>query len=98
MSSPDSPAEPVQPVFTAADMKQDARDARLSLRKSQEEMLRKRLENIAKEKCNAEIRGFAECAQQEGLWVVWSCREKSNHSEFSICLSLSLSLSLSDSL
>lgn len=79
MSSPNNAKD--EKSFLPQDMKQDARDARLSLRSGQEEVLRKKLQLIAKEKCDTETRAFAECAQKEGLWVVWSCRKQCDESK-----------------
>ncbi len=67
--------------FSPQDFKQDARDARLSLKGGQEEVLRKKLQQIAKEKCDITTRAFAECAQKEGFWVIWSCRKQCDESE-----------------
>lgn len=57
-------------------VKGDARSDRLTtLRKNNEEVLRKQLKNEAIAKCNWAFRDFAECSKAEGLAVVFKCRE-----------------------
>ena len=55
-------------------MKSSARDSRLSFRNFAEHTLRRELKDEAMEICNPQIKEFAECAQEKGLLVVWSCR------------------------
>ena len=52
-----------------------ARDSRMTLRKNNEEVLRKALQNEARQKCADETRAFGECAKDAGIWVVLSCRK-----------------------
>lgn len=40
----------------------------------------------ALEICNAQVKDFAECAQENGLWVIWSCRKQ--HNAIKQCLSI----------
>lgn len=67
---------------TQAELKQDARDARLgSVRKTVEENLRKQMQNDIRQKyCKEETVAFGKCAQESGLWVIFKCKELSNTS------------------
>ncbi len=56
------------------DAKQDARDSRLSLRKTNEEVIRITLRNEASEKCKEYLNAMGKCAQENGLMVVFKCR------------------------
>jgi hypothetical protein len=59
------------------ELKQDARDARLSnIRKSKEEQLRKELQAAAREKCKEYSVAFGNCAKENGLMVVLRCRDQ----------------------
>jgi len=55
-------------------MKTNARESRLSFRNIAEHTLRRELKEEAMEICKPQIKAFAECAQEQGLWVVWSCK------------------------
>ncbi|RYY70783.1 hypothetical protein EON63_22245 [archaeon] len=57
-------------------LKQDARDSRLSLRKTQEEMLRRKLHQEAFQHCRDEVVAFGECVKQEGFFVIFNCRKQ----------------------
>mmetsp|Transcript_60523 Transcript_60523/g.106356 ORF Transcript_60523/g.106356 Transcript_60523/m.106356 type:complete len:100 (-) Transcript_60523:108-407(-) len=56
--------------------KGDARDDRLSLRKTNEEVLRKKLAIEAQNICAEECKQFGECAKKSGLLVVFKCRSE----------------------
>lgn len=56
--------------------KGDARDDRLSLRKTNEEVLRKKLAIEAQNICADECKQFGECAKKSGLLVVFKCRSE----------------------
>jgi len=59
--------------------KTDARDSRLSmgtLRKNNEEVLRRAMRAEAQKKCDSKVKAFGECARQQGLMVVINCREQ----------------------
>lgn len=56
--------------------KGDARDDRLSLRKTNEEVLRKKLSIEAQNICADECKQFGECAKKSGLLVVFKCRSE----------------------
>lgn len=53
-----------------------ARDSRLSLRKTNQEVIRKQLQESARKQCAQEVKTFAECAKREGFFVVFKCREE----------------------
>lgn len=55
-----------------------ARGDRMTLRKNNEEVLRKALQNEARKKCEAETKAFGECAKASGIWVVVSCRNQNS--------------------
>ena len=69
-ATPPSDASPEQ----QARMKDYARESRLSFRNIAEHTLRRELKEEAMEICNPQIKTFAECAQEKGLMVVWSCK------------------------
>ena len=54
----------------------EPRNERLTIRKTNEEVLRKRLEVQARELCMDEIKSFVECAKYQGLLVVLNCRKE----------------------
>lgn len=57
--------------------KNASRDDRLvKMRKANEEVLRKKLENEAREKCASAIESFAECGKRESIMVVFNCRKE----------------------
>jgi hypothetical protein len=57
--------------------KNAGRDDRLvKMRKANEEVLRKKLENEAREKCATAIESFAECGKRESIMVVFNCRKE----------------------
>ena len=58
-----------------AKMKDYGRDSRLSFKKFGEHQLRREFKDMAIDKCKTEINAFGKCAQENGLMVVWSCRD-----------------------
>jgi hypothetical protein len=69
------------------DHKQDARNSRLqlkqpSLRKTNEEVLRKRLQKEAQQLCSTETKAFADCVQGNGFMVIFNCRQKNLESKY----------------
>lgn len=59
------------------EQKTDARDARLSsIRKTQEEVLRKNLQQVARDHCVEESAAFGSCAKENGMWVIFKCRDQ----------------------
>lgn len=54
-----------------------ARESRLTLRKTNEEVLRKALQNEARKRCHDEFKAFGDCAKGAGISVVFSCRAQS---------------------
>ena len=67
-----------------SDNKGDARDSRLSMRKNNEEVFRKKLQLEAQAICREETIKFGECAKRHGMFVVFNCR--SENSAMSDCL------------
>jgi hypothetical protein len=56
-------------------IKDHSRDGRLSFRNFAEHQMRRELKEDAMEKCNIPIKAFAECGREEGLMVVFRCRD-----------------------
>ena len=61
----------------------DPRDDRMKLRKNNEEVFRFRLRLEAQEKCKAESSAFGECAKNNGLLVLFNCRQQNKISKYS---------------
>jgi hypothetical protein len=57
-----------------ARLKDMARESRFNFRNLAEHQLRRELKEEAMEICNPEIKKFAECSQEKGLMVVFSCQ------------------------
>jgi hypothetical protein len=53
-----------------------ARDGRLSFRNFAETQMRREFKDSAVDVCNPHIREFAQCAQEQGLMVVFNCQGK----------------------
>lgn len=62
----------------------DPRSERLTIRKTNEEVLRKRMEMQARELCKDEIMAFGECAKHQQLLVVFQCRRENLNSKYYI--------------
>ena len=58
-----------------AAIKDDGRDGRLSFRNFAEHKMRREFKDAAIEKCSDHLRAFGQCAQDNGLMVVFRCRE-----------------------
>lgn len=56
-------------------LKEASRDGRLSFRKFGEHQLRREFKDMAIEKCRDHINAFGKCAQEQGLLVVFNCRQ-----------------------
>jgi COX assembly mitochondrial protein 1 len=82
MSTPDIPAD----NSDIARLKDDGRSARLSFRRFAEHRLRQELKDKALRICDPQVKAFAECAQEKGLMVVFSCREY--HQQVRECLTI----------
>lgn len=54
--------------------KEFSREGRLSFRNFAEHQMRREFKEMALDKCKEPIREFAQCAQEKGLMVVFSCR------------------------
>lgn len=63
------------------DEKQVARSSRLTLRKNNEEVLRKELKAEARAKCAHTFKAFAECAKASSIFVVFQCRQENQASK-----------------
>ena len=63
-----------------------ARDSRFTFRNLAEHQFRREVKEEAMEICNPEIKNFAECSQEKGLMVVFSCQ--SLFREVNKCLQL----------
>ena len=69
-------SSPANSKDSAGSIKDLGRDGRLSFRNFTEHQLRKEFKQNAMEKeCDLPIRAFAECGKEEGLMVVFRCRE-----------------------
>mmetsp|Transcript_4656 Transcript_4656/g.7067 ORF Transcript_4656/g.7067 Transcript_4656/m.7067 type:complete len:108 (-) Transcript_4656:165-488(-) len=55
--------------------KDSSRDGRLSFRKFGEHQLRREFKDMAIDKCRDRINAFGKCAQEQGLMVVFKCRD-----------------------
>jgi hypothetical protein len=80
-SSSSSSSSDDAPLSTIGEVRQDARNARMSIKKMGQEKLRKELFSIAQSKCDEKTKVFSECAQREGFMVVIKCRTECNQSE-----------------
>jgi hypothetical protein len=60
----------------ARNLKDFDRGERLSFRNRAEHLLRRDMKEQAMESCKLQVQAFAECARENGLWVVYSCRDK----------------------
>lgn len=59
----------------ASQIKDDGREARLSFRKFAEHKMRREFKEAAIKKCDHHLKAFGQCAQENGLLVVFKCRE-----------------------
>ena len=58
-----------------AQVKDDGRDARLSFRRFAEHKMKREFKEAAIKKCEEHLKNFGQCAQENGLLVVFKCRE-----------------------
>ena len=56
-------------------IKDYGRESRLSFKNFHEHQLRKEFKELAMEKCSLPIKAFAECSKEQGIMVVFNCRE-----------------------
>ena len=61
--------------WDAGRVKDTGRDGRLSFRNFAEHQLRNEFKREAMKECNIQLTAFSECAKQEGVMVVFRCRE-----------------------
>lgn len=73
-STPPVPDDRNDDAEKKARLKDMARESRFTFRNLAEHQLRRELKEEAMELCNPEIKTFAECAQEKGLMVVFSCQ------------------------
>lgn len=67
--------------------KDDARDSRLKfMRKSNEEVARKKLMEEAKQKCMDQIHDLGKCAQYQGLLVIFNCQQENSKCKYLVSL------------
>jgi hypothetical protein len=88
-SSPSPPSSSLSPSMDAelkARAKDRARGSRFRFRNFAEYQLRQDLKDEALEICNPEVKAFAECAEEKGFMVVFSCQ--SIYKKVNECLSL----------
>lgn len=69
-----APSEPNQPDIRAQ-IKDDGREARLSFRRFAEHKMKREFKEEAIKKCEVHMKNFGQCAQDNGLLVVFKCRE-----------------------
>lgn len=72
MSSPTSSSDKTDVKAASS----NARENRLTLRKNNEEVLRKALQNEARKQCEGTVKAFGECAVANGMMVVLNCRKQ----------------------
>ena len=76
-SSPDNTPQPASPSAEyQSKVKEISRDNRLSFRNFAEHQLRREFKDLAIEKCRDTVNAFGKCAQENGLGVVFYCREE----------------------
>ena len=56
-------------------VKDDGRDARLSFRRFAEHKMKREFKEEAIKKCQPHMNNFGQCAQENGLFVVFKCRD-----------------------
>ena len=56
-------------------IKDDGREARLSFRRFAEHKMKREFKELAIKKCEPHMRNFGQCAQENGLLVVFKCRD-----------------------
>ena len=62
--------------------KDEARDSRLVLRKTNQEVIKKELRANAYKHCVEDTKVFADCAKREGFLVVFKCRDELKISKY----------------
>ena len=76
MSSPQQPPESNNQATTdRAQLKDDGRDSRLSFRRFAEHKMKREFKEEAIKKCEVHLKNFGQCAQDNGLLVVFKCRD-----------------------
>jgi len=62
------------PPETKAIIKDEGRDSRLSFRRFAEHKMKREFKEEAIKKCEGHLKNFGQCAQDNGLLVVFKCR------------------------
>ena len=62
-------------VPSAGEIKDEGREGRLSFRRFAEHKMRREFKEEAIKKCDGHLKAFGQCAQDNGLLVVFKCRE-----------------------
>mmetsp|Transcript_14412 Transcript_14412/g.40957 ORF Transcript_14412/g.40957 Transcript_14412/m.40957 type:complete len:114 (-) Transcript_14412:70-411(-) len=75
MTSNESTVPPMTDAERQNKIKQYSRESRLSFRNFAEHQLKREFKELAMEKCDLQIRAFADCGKEEGIMVVFRCRE-----------------------
>ncbi|KAL7467552.1 hypothetical protein ACHAXS_007801 [Conticribra weissflogii] len=79
MQQPRQPSDDSNANASQADIrariKDDGREARLSFRKFAEHKMKREFKEEAIKKCEHHVKNFGKCAQENGLLVVFKCRD-----------------------
>ena len=63
------------PIKISAELKDAGRQSRMSIKKFEEHQLRTEFKSIAIERCKDQVQAFGKCASENGLMVVFRCRD-----------------------
>ena len=74
-NSEESSPQQSQQRMDAGSIKDAGREGRLSFRKFAEHQLRREFKEDAIDKCSLQVKAFVECSKEEGLMVVFKCRD-----------------------
>ncbi|KAL7487345.1 hypothetical protein ACHAW6_012944 [Cyclotella cf. meneghiniana] len=76
MSSQQQSNEAPTPISSdAAQIKDEGRESRLSFRRFAEHKMKREFKEAAIKTCDEHLKAFGQCAQDNGLLVVFRCRE-----------------------
>ncbi|KAL9179407.1 hypothetical protein ACHAXT_008697 [Thalassiosira profunda] len=70
-----SSSPPTPPPADRAQIKDDGREGRLSFRRFAEHKMKRAFKEEAIKKCDVHMKQFGQCAQENGLLVVFKCRD-----------------------
>jgi hypothetical protein len=71
----EAPTNSSSPAKIATELKDAGRQSRLSIKKFEEHQLRTEFKSIAIERCKDQVQAFGKCASDNGLMVVFRCRD-----------------------